>query len=295
MKKLLFTICASALLWSGCKEHDTLIDFSASTSVDTTYLVTAPAAAPHQVLVEEFSGQSCPNCPNAHTDLDNISAANPGLVNVVTLYVSGSPQTDPPSGAKYDFRDSIALIISGSAIYGGVGSWPSAGIDRTLFGGALLQIGQSSFNGPINTQLAIKDDSVNVSIASAYDSSTEIATITAGVTYTQAVSTPQNLSIMLVEDSMYDLQEDNGAIVSNYLFLDVFRGMATAVIGDPLQVTSGNNAKEAGRFFQRVYSYTLPVKSPAIVPAHCRLIAFVSYANGSDLHVMQSAQCKLIQ
>jgi len=290
MKKLLLFTFICSLIWAGCKEHDNGID-TVKTVSDTSYIVTPiPTASQHQVLVEEFTGQTCPNCPGGKTLLDGLATANPGRINIVSMYTVGSPDSRPPTGAIYDFRDSIALNIL-NGVFGNIPGLPSAGIDRVP-GNGLAQLGAASWTTPINAQLQVTD-SVNLVVTSSYDSVKKIATITAGITYTRLVSTPQNLSMVIVEDSISDLQTMSSGSIQTYLFLDVFCGMVTsAPWGDPLQVTTANNAKEAGRFFQKTYTYSLPVKSPAIVPAHCRVIAFVNNTNGTDVHVMQSAQCK---
>lgn len=294
MKKLLFAICAGALLWAGCKEHDIPIDFSIKAISDTTYVLTSvPPAAPHQVLVEEFTGQTCPNCPQAHADLDAISLAHSGFVNVISLYTYGNPQSKPPAVHIYDFEDTTATNLL-TTIYANVGGLPAAGIDRVAESGSIVQVGNSSWDGYITTQLGVADP-LNLTVTSTYDSSKTTATITATVTYTQAQSTPQNLSIVVVEDSMYDNQEFPSGGDQLFWFKDVFRGMVTAIAGDVLQVTAGNDVKEAGRFFQKVYSYGLPAKTPALKPAHCRVIAFVNSSAGADKHIFQSAQCPLIK
>ncbi len=294
MKNILFAFCGVALLFTGCKEHDIPIDFSIKAISDSTGVSSSvPAPAPHQVLVEEFTGESCPNCPSAHSDLDKVSTigAGNGLVNVISMYTAGSPQSIPPSGAVYDLRDDVATAVL-SGIFGNVGGLPAASIDRVSSGGSVVQVGSSSWDGVISSELAIASP-VNISVTSAYNAANGTASITAIVTYTQPQTTTQNLSVVIVEDSISDLQEFP-SVVQNYTFMDVFRGMATKVpAGDVLQATAGNDTKEAGRFFQKVYAYKLPAKTPAIVPAHCRVIAFVNSTNGSDKHILQSAQCPL--
>ena len=298
MKNILVTICGLAVAFAGCKEHGTAIDFGGNALPQTTYVVSpVPVSNPHQILVEEFTGQGCTNCPEGHVDLDKISSQNPGRINVISMYGDFSPESVPPGGSVNDFRDAAAVNIL-LGIYGSKSPIPCAGIDRSVnaVNGNLMQVGSSSWDGFILAQLGITD-SVNLSVKSSYDPSKKLATITALVTYTQPLSTQQNLSIVVVEDSIYDKQEsfDTSPItLDHYLFLDVFRGMVTSVpAGDKLSIDGASDIKEAGRSFNKVYAYALPVKSPAIIPSHCRVIAFVNNAIGADKRVLQSAQCKL--
>lgn len=293
MKKVFITICGCAILFAGCTEKGPPIDFSNgvrndTTHNDTTYLV-SPIPTPdlHNVLAEEFTGQSCANCPAAHDLLNSLATA--GRLNTLGLYITGLGQTKPPTGAAYDFRNAIATEISSNIYQGGPGSGiPCGGIDRVPVGGSLL-LYAPSWTDAYNQRLSMAD-SVNLSVTSSYNATNDTATITATVTYLQQVSTRQNLSIAIVEDSIIDLQEIPSGIDNNYLFTNVFRDMVTsAPYGDPVLPTK--TVKEPGRVERRIYTYKV---NPAWKAKHCRVIAFVNYSN-SELNkdVFQSVQTKL--
>src|ERR1019366_1267127 len=206
MKKGFIAISCAAMLWAGCKENDAPIDFGHKSLADTTYVLPAskiPASpASHNVLVEEFTGQSCSGCPAGHTNLENIVSANAaGRINVIGLYITNFSQTKPPTGSIHDFRDSIASVI-GNQVYVGISALPSGGVDRTKFSSQIL-LYSSDWNAAIASQLNIAD-SLNLTDSSTYDSATNKATITVLVTYVYQVATQQNISIAIVEDSMTD-------------------------------------------------------------------------------------------
>lgn len=291
MKKVLLAVSCIAFLWTGCKEKDPPIIFGTLATDSTYVLTTVPATDPHNVLVEEFTGQSCSNCPAAHTTLETLAGgANAGRVNIFGLYITDFSQTLPPAGAIYDFRSTTASSIS-STIYGGVNAIPSGGIDRTKVTGQVL-LYQSDWAAAIDAQKTIPD-SLNLDVESSFVGG--VATIKATVTYTKSLSTKQNLSIVIVEDSMVDLQEFPDNVHSGYIFTNVFRAMVTsAPSGDPILDSIGT--KEAGRVYWRKYTYTPATTSPAINPAHCRVIAFVNNpgTTAGDYRVLQSKQCKLM-
>lgn len=298
MIKSLAVIVICAVLFESCKEKSPLISFGSPLSVDTTFIISpVPSAEAHNVLIEEFTGQSCPNCPSAHETVKGIVAAHPGRVNVIALYKYNFPQTKPPTGSKYDLRDTAATEIA-DKVYSSVGYMPSAGIDRIRSGGSILlttALWASVFSSALATENA-----VNLKITSTWDTSLQQATIVAVITYTKAVSSLQNLSIAIVEDGMVDKQDYPAndpnfpsGVDDNYVFTNVLRGVITSSPwGDP--ILPNITAKEAGRVSQRVYKYKPKVKSPAIVPARCRIIAFVNNVNGTDIQVMQSVQTKLV-
>jgi hypothetical protein len=297
MRYLLLTICCGAILFfescEGCKENNTPINFNNTTSAgDSTYVLEAsavPAADPHSVLIEEFTGQDCSSCPAAHAVLENLVTSHPGRVNVVGMYIYGPPQAIPPAGSVHDFRDSTATTLSAS-VYGAVSGIPSGGVDRIPVSGSVLCY-SGDWPNAVDAQLATANV-INLSVQSTYNATGNEATITAQVIYTSAVSVPQNLSIVIVEDSMTDLQANGIHIDAGYLFRNVYRAVLTDVpFGNPLTTTAGD-AKEKGRVFRRIFTYK---PKTDFIPAHCRVVAFVSApGTGTDYTVYQSAQTKLV-
>ena len=298
MKKIIFSLFYTlfiVVLFSciGCKEEHSLVTLTSIVSKDTTYvfsLDSIPAATPHQVLIEDFTGVTCTNCPVAHDEvLVPIINSNPGRVNVIEYFISDWPQTAPNAGQVYDgFRSKVALSISNN-IFLGLSLIPCAGIDRLPPGNLLLT--KDIWISNVNARLPVID-SLNLSISSTYDATTKSAKIIAQITYLQPTTAAQNLSIAVVEDGLVDLQEfPNPTPVHNITFDGVFKNMVTTVpFGDPI---FPGITKERGRFCQKVYTYKLD--SNIVNPKNCRLIAFVAGDQSvGGVHVYQSCQAKLI-
>ena len=309
MKKVFLPIFVGILLLSGCKEQDG-IGLSGGTAVrstDTTYMLTGSSLAslttdPHQVLVEEFTGQSCDNCTKGHADLENFDTTHPGSLNYIGLYeTNGGSLTQPVPGSANDFENTIAHAIGVYVSGSGVGNFPTAYIDRMpdISDGILVGIG--NWDADIITRMAVPD-SMNLAISSTYSGNT--ATIIATVTYTQPVNEKQSLTLDLIEDSIIDFQSADKSVGhtsvkyvdSTYLFTNVFRDMiTTAPQGDA--ILDSVTVKERGRVYKHTYSYTLPTITghPAINPAHCRVVGFVSVpGTAGNFEIMQSAQTKLM-
>ncbi len=301
MKKYLLLLVSGLVLMASCTENNAAIDFGTSASVDTTYvLTTIPATDPHNVLMEEFTGVTCTNCPAAHDLLVGLEHTYGTRLNVIGLYIYNFPQARPHHESVYDFRDSAATAI-GQSVYKGIGSEPLGGVDRIPAGitpSTPLQLNTTQWTDLIVSRMNTID-SVNLQVQSSYNSTTGIATITATVIYTKPVSTTQNLSIVIVEDSVIDAQEfpphPIGPFVDGYdpeyLFTNICRGMVTsAPFGDV--ILGSMTSKEAGRLFRKTYTYS---KASSILrPERCRIIAFVHNATGDDYHVMQSVQTRLV-
>jgi hypothetical protein len=294
MNRILMAICSCVLL-AGCKEKSPFIVGTSQVQLDSTYTVSpVPQPQPHNVLVEEFTGQSCRNCPAGHDLLETIAVAHPKRLNVIALYQNDESGLNiPPIGAAFDFRSNtakdIAIYVTGTTI----GTLPSAFIDRT---GPSLE--RSVWVTTVDSRLAV-DNSINLSVESNFDTVSGTATIKAILVYTKDVATKQNVSIVVVEDSMVDKHEVPKSLAypdyinPSYLFTNVFRDMVTAVpAGDP--VLDNMAEKKAGQAYWRKYTWKPKSVTPAIVPQHCRVIAFISSTTTGDTHILQSAQTKLV-
>ena len=284
---------------TGCKEIGPSVNLTPENkgNYDSVYTLTpsqiaALTADPHNVLVEEFTGQNCNNCPSAHSSLEAIADKYPGRINIVGLYLFGIPQANPPGGYIYDFRDkdSIATKI-GNSIYGGIGGIPSGGIDRLQGSTNVINTDRTLWGGTIDNQVKVTD-SVNLTLKSSFDTATQTAKIVATVTFIQPVTSKQNLTIVITEDGMIDKQEFPDGVHEGYKFTNVFRDMvSSAPSGDPVIDTAAIKTK--GMVLQRTLNYKLKTTTPAIVPANCHVIAFISGTSGANMRVLQSVQTKM--
>lgn len=296
MKKLVIALAATAATLVGCQEKGPVIAFDVAGTFDTTYTVaTIPAADPHNVLVEEYTGQSCTNCPAAHELLGQLEDAHPGRLNVMGLYITGPIQTKPPTGYKYDFRTEDATLISQN-IYGGVNLLPSAGIDRYPVVGN-LKVDKGSWGSAIEAQLT-KEDSINVKVTSTLDAANNEADITVTVTYLKDINFSHYLSVVILEDSLIDIQEYPSTDPvhpykdDNYVFTNVLRKMITsAPLGNP--ILDSVSVKPAGMVFQRKYNKHSLTGYNIVDPTRCKVVAFVNANTGSSYRVLQSVQTPL--
>ena len=296
MKKQIIAILCIAFVWVGCKENNSSVDFGHTGISDTTYVLATtsiPALQPHNVLADEFTGQSCANCPQAAGILETASNTNPNRVNIISRYFySGGSAYSPVGGSIHDLRDSLDILVD-DQIYAGIAatSIPGGGIDRTPISGSMYTAKEAWTTAIIN-QLTIVD-SVNIDVSTSYNAVTNLDTIVVKVTYVYGIATPQNLSVEVVEDSIYDKQLSSTDTIPNYLFMNVFRGSVTP---EPTGTPIGTDRpiKEQGRVYQKVFTYTPKTITPAIIPKHCRVVAYVNNpGTGGDYRVIQSVQAPL--
>jgi hypothetical protein len=287
MKLRLLLALMACLSLLSCSEKGPAIDLGKLDFSDSSYMASPEAPEPHRVAVEEFTGATCPNCPDARVELATKSAANPGRILVIAIHPFNFAQSQPVKEiSTVDFRTQKGTDLL-TQVYGSVVGIPIAGIDRVPRPpSADLALFRSFWDAAINARLATTVP-VNISVTSTYNSTTGKARIKVRLAYTQAISYAHALTLAITEDSVVNPQENQVGIDTFYVFEHSLRDYVTSITG---QSVLPGTAKTAGLVYEAVFNY--PV-NPAWVPRHCHVIAFVNRADGTSKEILQAAEARL--
>jgi len=293
MKKapILFAFFVSVILF-GCKEEGPPIDFGhGAAHIDTTYVGPVETPQPRNVMIEEFTGVTCPNCPAGHTILESIQHTDTGRVVIAGLYMNGLPQTSPVPGlTKQDFR-TVAATDIGKDVYPGVSSLPSAGIDRVNYspssGLAGMILDRSIWGSTTDTRLSVPTE-VNLYLTSSYDTGSKNVSIIFKAAFTKTLNEKVQINIGIIESNIIEAQSDGIRVDTFYTQNHVFRAMITSPnTGQP--TLDSLPSKEAGRVIQSQFTYK--ITDPLWVPSNCQVIAFMT---DSTQQVMQAVETPLM-
>lgn len=230
MKKLLLSICASLLC---------IININAQEFVSTE-------AAGRNVLIEEFTGKACINCPLGHVESNILVDENPGRVHVVNVHAGYYSTTAYPN-FNTNVGDSLLLAYN-------VALFPSALINRSAQNAAPYNNWETS----VDLQLQ-QTAECNVAGQVAINPVTRVATVTVEVYYTSDSNEDENyLTIYMLQDSIIGIQTGHGynpdqVIDGNqYCHLHVLRDVITPTWGDAIAPTT------AGTLITKTYEYEIP-------------------------------------
>ncbi len=251
---------------------------------DTTYIVSNPQVNAKRVLIEEFTGVQCSNCPDGHRIIDSLKHALGNKIVVVSYHTGIFANPLPES--NYDFRTSegqeIQNLLAPSTGY------PALIIDRVDFGkdGNLVEDNLSVIPSLVNQRLqdsVIADISLHIVAISA-----DSFLVTIEVVFTQHIAKDIYLSAAIVQDSIVDPQVTSSGTVQDYVHRWIFRDMVTSVGGDLLF-----SSPEQGRFIRRTFAVSTH-NSKLSVPGSslyaCGWIHLANYSNTQELYVL-NANC----
>jgi hypothetical protein len=270
---------------SACKEYnDNLINYAPVTpksAKDTTYVNNDSLAPPQNknVLIEDLTGDQCPNCPNAALQAQIIESNNPGRIFTVAEH-SGT-LSEPNPGQKYTFRipeaDNILNLI------GTPGGYPMGAVDRTFFTGETnLEVTYQSWPGHVSTELS-QATPVNLTFTKkSLDRSSNKLDLQLKTEFTSAVSNSVYLTVAVLESGMVDKQKTPTGLNNAYVFRNVMRKTVTDYNGNLL----GKNP-EKGRTYITNLSTTI---NPLISADSCSIVAFVHYRGNGPTDNQQVLQ-----
>ncbi len=278
MKHLFILFCFS--IFFSCKEKTPpgLELSNALLSVDSSYTTTIETPQLKTVLLEEFTGVNCSNCPEQGTEaIDALMVANPERIIPVALHAAGD-FSEPLSKSKYDFRtkdgDDIRVLI------GGFDGNPAASINRvytTDFGRIQAK---SLWSNLIASEIE-KETPLNISAVSNYDVNKNTINITTKMAFTSTVNEDLYLLIYVIENDIIDAQSDaRFGTVLDYKFKHLFRKCITSTAGSPLNFA----VKNAGTVLQKRFSF-----EPTISGVNkwnldnCHLVVFVTSSTSKEV------------
>ena len=264
MKKLyyIFLMWAALGLMVACDE----------VSVNDRLIYVEPPQVSRAVLIEDYTGQYCVNCPRATEEIERLIEQYGDSIVIAVAIHSG------PFG-KSKGEPSPLYTEVGDMYFNtwGMSAQPIGLIDR-LFGSTPFSY--TDWGGGVNYEVAIEPP-VSFLTDIDYDSETRDAAIEVQTIGLDSALVSGKLQVWLVEDSIDSFQlMPDGSREEHYNHMHVFRASVNDPWGDALSVSHGQVA---------VKNYELKL-DPAWVPEHCSVVTFLY----DDSGVHQVAKKKLI-
>ncbi|MES2622520.1 MAG: Omp28-related outer membrane protein [Bacteroidota bacterium] len=258
----------------SCKEVGPNINLKNNRNVvsDTTY-IESPVAIPElkNVMIEEFTGVRCPNCPQGHQTIANIKTANPGRVISVSFHPVNS------LGYHYEFSADIFENNDAQILFdylGQRGFEPVAGIDRTPYNASSVLFDRNTWGSNVASELALSTP-VNIILDKSYDSVSRELTIVTELHYTQSIASENKLTLLVSESNIISAQLNNSVIDTFYNHKDIQRAFISEIQGDLIE-----QPRDAGRVIIKVYKITL---APKWKPENMHIVAYVHEFGNSKI------------
>lgn len=244
-----------------------------------------PETIVKKVLMEEFTGVRCVNCPQAKLEIDNLqSDALFGKDFIAVSFHAGffsRPYNNSINDYRTDQGNDILEFLDQPI------GFPSGVINRKQFSGEDdLQIEAFATWGGFVSQELEEAALISLDLETTYNASNRILNVSVDITPIQNISEALNLSLLITEDDIVDVQLTPDGIIEDYAQSHVFRTMLTNTFGNPI-----NEALVANQSISSIFSFTLPNEW---VAENCNVIAFVHQA-AQGKEVLQAEEAQVIK
>lgn len=237
-----------------------------------------------QILIEEFTGVRCVNCPAGSQAIEDLIRIYGERLVVVSIHSGNFAPPYPES--KIDFR-----MPESEAILDFIGvpiGYPTASINRKIFEGERdLQLeGRNKWAGFVAQELE-QTPKIRMEMSSRFNTSTREIQVTVTSTIEAPIES-ENLRItaMVIENNVRDTQLTPDGIQNDYTHQHVLREVLTNPNGNLI-----NQDFSLGATLQHEFSIVL---ANEILPEEVKLIAFISNS-GTNKEVLQAVQASIIK
>jgi hypothetical protein len=191
---------------------------------------TVTAVYRNKVLIEDYTGHKCGNCPNAALTAAALHNKYEDSVVVIAVHAGFFSKTDATYAASYTCSAGNAWDGSAGFNISAAGN-PNGMINRKVYGGFTLVQKETSWNSCVS--VAMKDTLfAKLELTPTYNSSTRNLDVSTKIKFVKDYSHDVFLNLVLTEDSIIGPQLDyskSPTLVPSYVFNHMLR---TSVNGD---------------------------------------------------------------
>jgi hypothetical protein len=281
MKNYIYIIIALAISFFACKEEPIVIPPLSGNNGGGNVTTLAK-----KVLVEEYTGAGCVNCPDGALVLNDLKS-NTYKENLIVVSVHAgffTKKSQLPKESKFDFTTPKGNELQ--TYLGEPVGYPAAVINRKVRDattGSLVTASKDQWAGIIQAD-SKETASAKIEVSQQFDATKNTVNIEITIEALSAITGTPALSVMLLEDNVVDAQKTPTGIKVDYVHRHVLRDMIT-----PAQGTAISEPLTKGAKIKKSFSYTLPA---AWVAKNCEIVAIL-HQTGNNKEVIQAEAVKV--
>ncbi len=257
MQRRLFILFSAVLALCGCDDI----------AFEDRFVEAGSVVVAKNVLIEDFTGQNCLNCPLATKEIDHIRKAN-GKEHVIAVAIHGG------SMAMFEDKSPVGLAnATGNAYhnYWNVKSWPAGIVDRK---GGVVDYPQ--WTSLTRARLEMQPGA-DIVIDATHDAADGIVIST---TLTAKTDADAKLQLWLTENDVTAVQRmPDGEYNSDYVHNHVFRATVNGQWGEDVTLSNGTAL---------TFRHTIAVQ-PKWNAQNLAIVAFVWNETDGVLQVVEKA------
>ncbi|MCR5555484.1 MAG: Omp28 family outer membrane lipoprotein [Bacteroidales bacterium] len=242
----------------------------------------------HKILIEEYTGHRCFNCPKGHKVLNNIKSIMGDTVVLLAIHATSLSEpdtinTDCNIGYHInDYRTEAGNNYAEQFVTGGI---PAAVFNRTEINGIYAQNAPDSWAEIVN-EIERTPADLAIQIIPVFNKKQDTVFIFVKTTLLNTMNANMNLCVLLSESGIVSPQRNSdptiGTIpdICEYTHNHMLRENISPILGSAIRISAAEESQ--------LNVYALPVSSKWII-SHCDIVAFVYDTDTQK--VLQAEEC----
>lgn len=294
MKKILISLLAMAAMATACKGPANGEPQKPNGGEDDPTVVTGDSiivnvskeVSNKNVLIEEFTGIYCGNCPAGHKVVNEICSEYPG--RIIPINIHCTEYANDTYTTKYG--NNIAALS-------GLTGVPSAAINRHLFSGeSAIAVGRGNFR-KCSQEIMNQAAPLNIAAKAVIDKASRHMSVAVRMYYTENSAKAKNkINIAILQDNVYGQQSNmnnnpDQVVNGKYRHMHMLRDLILGQWGKESSPT-----KAGTEIYQR-YEYDIPEKlgSPNAIKAVLEDLSVVVFVTEStNMEVLNCCKAEVI-
>jgi len=269
LKIIFTTLTLSVLFFSSCDKIKAPYALAKHGNVVDTVIDWDTVVPVKRVLLEDYTGHTCLNCPAAAAIAHSQDALYHG--KLVVLAVHAGYYAEPGTGEfAVDFRTTAGEQWNTDFK---IAAYPSGMINRKEFNNHQV-IGSSDWVTDIASIINGTPD-IGMFMINTYDTTSRTVNSQIYTRFLHSMTGAYNITVGVMEDGIISAQDSANVVIHNYNFKDVFRGAVNGTYGEVLTSVVDPNLTYLGKF-------SIPINT-TWVAGNCWVIAFVSKADTKEI------------
>lgn len=230
-----------------------------------------------KILLEEFTGHTCVNCPDGHRRAKLLIDKYQDSIVVIAIHAGVFSQPELPDFPA-DYRSTVGTALNDEF---GVEGYPSGMINRIPFNSTLIQdrTAWSIAANAIDKQQA----KAAIQMQCDYNSTDRKACVHSKVTFLQDINANLKLAVYMIEDSIVSPQKnifDNIGtvpVIEDYVHNHMLRASLNTIWGETITTSIASSG------FSVYKGYGFSFTGTAFKPENCSFIAILYDVNSYEV------------
>jgi len=242
-----------------------------------------------KVLLEDFTGFFCPNCPTGAKEAKRLKDLYGDQLVLLAIHTGVFAKPDPSDGYTQDLRTSTGDVLATSFL---IDAFPNGMVSRTPYRSKTV-IYYDTWAAAVDSLVHLTPD-LDIQLINEYDSSSRKLCTHIQTRFLKSSQKQLMLAVYLMEDSIHTKQKNNNPTIgtrpeiADYVQMHVLRKAVNSTWGSIISTPA--DTMNINDKVNRSYSIIL---DSSWNPEHCSVVAFVYEANNKA--VIQAEERKAME